>query len=187
MADLPQLASRVVASLMTLVERARRFAVKVFLVALVVATASFLLGVAALDGGVRTVWIALGVAFGVLAVGWALLAWWRLRTLRRHADLLVTDVQALLARDPGVRTTVVETFEAPETDTSPRGTEVMVWSRQFGTMRGAMGDRIQDYRELPAAVTAVTTFPALVGGAILITLVFAACGLVFLLALAVSS
>ena len=51
--------------------------------------------------------------------------------------------------------------------------------------RGATGDRWAGYRRLPEAIKAITSFPLLILGAITVTIVFAACGLVFLLALAI--
>lgn len=184
MADLDELARTAVDGVLALAGRAMRFAARVFAIGLLVAVVSFAAGLAALSGDIRSVWAALGIVFGVLGIGGAALAWWRLRSLRRHRSELTTEVRSAMEGDPGLRTRVIETVEAGERSTG--GGAVMVWSRQFGTIGdgASTGDRWAGYRRLPEAIKAVTTFPLLILGAIAVTIVFAACGLVFLLALA---
>ncbi len=181
MADLDDLARRAVKGVTRLAARATRFAGFVFVVAALVGTASFLLGLAALDGGIRTVWIVLGLTFGAIAVGASFVARWRLASVARDANELVAEVRALLESDrPGTRT-VIDTFEADERQ---GGGSVLVVSREFFTLRDAVGERTDQFRKLMSAVRAVTTFPGLVLGAIGITIVFAMLVPIFLLALA---
>ncbi len=69
MAELDEIARRAVDSVERLATRAARFAGFVCIAALLIGTTSFALGLVALDGGIRTVWIVLGLAFGAMAVG----------------------------------------------------------------------------------------------------------------------
>ncbi|MGH9135320.1 MAG: hypothetical protein ACRDZZ_15380 [Ilumatobacteraceae bacterium] len=181
MTDLDELARRAVDGVTRLASRAMRFAGFVFVVAALVGTVSFLLGLAALDGGIRTVWIVLGLFFGGIAVGGSFLARWRLGSVRRHANALVAEVRSLLETGHAGTRTVIETFEADE---RRGGDSVLVVSRDFFSLRDAVGNRVADFRKLTSAVTAVTSFPGLVLSAIAITLVFAVLAPIFLLALA---
>jgi hypothetical protein len=181
MADIDDLARRAVGGVTRLAARAARFARKVFIAAVLVATASFLLGLAALDGGIRTVWIVLGLAFGAFAIGAALLARWRLASIARHAGELITEVKSLLESGHPATRTVIDTVEADERQS---GGSVLVVSREFSSLREAVGDRVAQFRNITSAVTAVTTFPGLILSAIGITVVFAILVPIFLLALA---
>jgi hypothetical protein len=181
MAELDDLARRAVDGVTRLAARAARFAGSVFVVATLVGTVSFLLGMAALDGGIETVWTVLGLLFGAIAVGGSFLARWRLMSVRRHAGELVAEVRTLLESGNTATRTVIDTVEADE---QHRGGSVLVVSRDFFSLRAAVGDRTNDFRQLMSAVTAVTSFPGLVLGAIAITLVFAVLVPIFLLALA---
>lgn len=185
MPDLDELARRAVASFTRLADKGVSFATKLFFVSLVVCGLSFYLGLQALDEGMRTVWIALGGFFGLVAVGGPLVARWRLASVRRHSGQLVTEVRSLLDRDAGART-VIETVETDArradatTGERSQSTALIVSSRQFSSLREVAGGS----RLLAEAITAVTSFPMLVLAAIPIMFVFACCALVFALALA---
>jgi hypothetical protein len=181
MAELQDLASRAIDGITRLAARATTFAGWVFTVALVVGTASFLLGLVALEGGIRSVWIVLGLAFGAVAVGGALLARWRLASVGRHAGALVTEVLRLLESGHPATRTMVDTVEADEKQGSG---SVLVVSREFYSLRDAINFRANEFRNLMSAMTALTSFPALILGAIAITVVFAMLIPIFLLALA---
>jgi hypothetical protein len=182
MAELHEIASRAIEGITRLAARATTFAGWVSAIALIVGTASFLLGLVALDGGIRSVWIVLGLAFGAIAVGGSLLARWRLAAVGRHAGALVTEVLRLLESGHPATRTMVDTVEADE----KHGTgSVLVVSREFYSLRDAINFRAKEFRNLMAALTALTSFPALILGAIAITVVFAMLIPIFLLALAV--
>jgi hypothetical protein len=61
---------------------------------------------------------------------------------------------------------------------------VLVVSREFYSLRDSITLRASEFRNLMAAMTALTSFPALILGAIAITVVFALLIPIFLLALA---
>jgi hypothetical protein len=181
MADIDELARRAVDGLTRLASRAIRLALWVFVIAAVIATVSFLLGREALDGGIETVWTVLGVVFGAIAIGGALLASWRLATVRRSARELVGEVRTLLDSGQAAQRTVIETVEAGD---EQRGGSVLVISREMHGWREMLGRGVGEFRKLPSAITAVTSFPGLLLAAIAITLVFAFLIPIFLLALA---
>ncbi len=179
--SIDQLTQRAIASVMTLARRAMAFGGGVLMIAVVVCVGSFLLGVAALDGGMETLWIILAGFFGTLAIGGMILALWRIGAIRRHEDELFSEVRALMGRDPGAQRTVIETVEV--TDAS--GDEsVVVASRQFYTMRDSLGSDVQPGSALSRALSAITTLPLLVLMTTFITMVFAGLGLLFLIGLA---
>jgi hypothetical protein len=181
MAELDDLARRAVEGVTRLAARATRFAGFVFVAAALVGTASFLLGLAALDGGIRTVWIVLSLVFGGISVGGSFVARWRLASVARHASELVAEVRSLLESGQAATRTVIDTMDADERQ---QGGSLLVESREFFSLRDAVGDRVNEFRQLASAVTAVTSFPALVLGAIGITFVFAVLVPIFVLALA---
>ena len=69
MDDLDRLARRAVDTVLTLVRRGMALAGGVLILAVVFGIGGFLLGLAALDGGIETVWIVVGGFFAVLAIG----------------------------------------------------------------------------------------------------------------------
>jgi hypothetical protein len=181
MAELDDIARRAIDGITRLAARATSFAGWVFVTAAVIGTTSFLLGLIALEGGIRSVWIVLGLAFGGIAVGGSLLARWRLASVGRHAGALVAEVVALLESGHPATRTMVDTVEADQ----QRGDgSVLVVSREFYSMRDAINFRANEFRNLMSAMTALTSFPALILGAIAITVVFAMLVPIFLLALA---
>lgn len=187
MTDIDQIVRRAVDSITTIASTAARFATRILLVTTVVCVGGFLLGVAALSGGIERVWIVLGVVFGALAVGGALVARWRVGAVRRHVPELVAEVRTLMAEGRDSSRTVIETFaHDPDGDGSQgvgRGSAIVL-SRQMYGFRGAIGSGLEHTVRLGAAVTALTTFPVLVLIAVAISMVFAFLGVVFLIALA---
>lgn len=188
MSDIDQIVRRTVDSVTAMATRAGRFATRILLLVVVICVGGFLLGVAALDGGIQTVWIVLGIVFGALAIGWAFVARWRVGSVRRHAPELADEVRSLVSDGKAAGRTVVETFVVdddvdPESGTPADGSAI-VMSRQMYGFRGALGSGLESSARLTAAVTALTTFPLLVLGAVVISIVFAFLGLIFLIALA---
>ena len=192
MADIDELVRRTVATVTTIAERATAFATRLTVVAAVVCFGSFLLGVAALSGGIETVWIVLGIVFGSIAVGSALLARWRVGSVRRHVPQLADEVRAMIRDGREGSRTVIDTFAVDADDdvdpvAVPRGRtggSAIVMSRQMHGFRNLAGSGLEHSTRLAAAVTALTSFPLIALATIAISLVFGFLGLVFLIALA---
>lgn len=182
--DIDRLVQRAVAGITSLARRASGFATRLLLGTLIVCGGGFLLGVAALSGGVETVWIVLGIVFGTIAVGSAAVARWRLGSVRRHAPQLADEVRAMLTEGRAGSRTVIDTFAVGDDGSTADGGSPIVLSRQLHGFRDASGGVLDRSTRLGAAVTALTTFPLLIVAASLISLVFAFLGFVFLIALA---
>jgi hypothetical protein len=188
MAEIDELVRRTVATVTMIADKATAFATKLFLGAAVVCVGGFLLGVAALSGGIEQVWIVLGIVFGTIAVGGALLARWRVGSVRRHATELADEVRTLITEGRVGTRTVIDTFVVDgdgdgESDVATGGSAIMM-SRQMHGFKNLAGSGLESSARLTAAVTALTSFPGLVLGAIAISLVFAFLGVIFLIALA---
>ena len=178
--DVDRLARRAVDAVLQLVRRALALAGGVLLLAVVFGVGGFLLGIAALDGGIETVWIVLGGLFAVIAIGSVATALLRLRSVRRNAGELVDDVRTLITGDRRTERTVIETVESTERS---KDDGVVAISREFLSLRNAVGGGIGRFRSLGMAMSAVTTFPGLVAVATVITFVFAVLSVLFLIAL----
>ncbi len=181
LSDLDALAQRAVDSVLRLIRRANALAGGVLMFVTVAAIGGFLLGLAALSGGIRTVWIMLGGFFAVVGIGSVVMAMWRLRTVRKSADHLVTEVRSLLGANRQNERVIIETMQRTDEGTE---TSVVELSRGFFDMRTMVGDRATDVRHVTSAVAAVTTFPGMMALATLIGVVFLGLSLIFLLALA---
>ena len=180
-AGIDELARRAVDIVLHLVRRAMALAGGVLAFVLVAVVGGFLLGLAALDGGVRTIWIVVGGFLGLLAIGSLLTAVLRLRAVRRSAGELVGEVRSLMSGDRSTRRTVHDTVSSAE-GKSDGG--IVDLSREFFTIRGAIGDRVGQFRGLTTAMTAVTTFPGLMALAAVIAFGFAGLGVLFAISLA---
>ena len=176
------IARRAVDSVARLAARGARFAGFICIAALLIGIMSFGLGLAALDGGIRTVWIVLGLAFGSLAVGRSFIARRRLVKVARHADQIVDEVRSLLDSGHPATRTMVDTIEADERQGTGGG--ALVVSRELYSLRDAIDNRAFEYPQLMTAMTALTSFPGLLLAAIAITVVFTMLVPIFLLALA---
>ena len=174
------LASRAVDSLLTLVRRGTRLAFGTLAIVVVVCLVGFALGIAALSGGIETVWIIFGGFAAFVAIGSVALAMFRLWAITRLGPALVTEVERLIAGDPGSERVVIETIEASD---GVQDQSATVMSRQFFGMSEAAGTAGQ-FGALTVALRSVTTFPLLLLLATAITVGFAGLSLLFLLALA---
>jgi hypothetical protein len=179
--DLDRLARRAIDSVLHLVRRANALAGGVLMFAVLACVSGFLLGLAALSDGMRTVWVALGGFFAVVGVGSVVIAMWRLRSVRRSADSLVAEVRALIGGDRTTERTVIDTVLVTE-ERSDDG--IADLSREFFGFRSAIGDRAQQFRALTSALSAVTTFPGLMAIAALVSFVFLGLGVIFAISLA---
>jgi hypothetical protein len=187
MSDIDQVVRRAVDGITMIAGKAARFSTRILVVTTVVCVGGFLLGVAALSGGIETVWIVLSAVFGALAIGAAFVARWRVGAVRRHVPELVDEVRTLMTEGRDSTRTVIETFAVDPDGDGAEGTSTgsaIVLSRQMHGFRGAVGSGLEHTIRLGAAVTALTTFPFLVLMAVAIAMVFAFLGFIFLIALA---
>lgn len=184
MADLDALAQRAVATVNTLAARASTLAAGISGIVGVVAVLVYLLGLAALEGRARSGWMIVGAVLVVVAVGAPLLARWRLGSVRRNSTELVGEVRTLLHQGTDAQRIVIDTFDrsAPDVETGGvRRPAVVVQTRQFDDFRN-LAASVSHLRRLPAAMTAVTSFPGLLAIGLILMLVFLVLGFVFLLA-----
>jgi hypothetical protein len=186
MSEIDELVQRAVRTVTMIAGKAARFSGRILVVVTLVCVAGFLLGIAALSGGIETVWIVLGIVFGATAIGSAFRARWRVGSVRRHAPELADELRGLLSQERDSTRTVVETFVV-ESDGEADGagdSSAIVLSRQVGGFRNAMGPGLATSPRMSEAVTAITSFPFLLLAAVLISAVFAFLGVIFLIALA---
>lgn len=180
--DAEVMVERTIRTITHIAQRVTHYATVLLVVVAVVAVGSFLLGSAALSDGIRTVWIVLGIVFGGIAIGAALVARWRLGRVRRHVPAIASEVRQLIADGKGQTHLIIQEFQDGD-DASASQSAIVVSRRLYG-MRGVVGHGMEGSARLTDAVTAITSFPGLALMAIGITLVFGFLALVFLLALA---
>ncbi|MGI9645325.1 MAG: hypothetical protein ACR2O6_08465 [Ilumatobacteraceae bacterium] len=180
--DLDALAQQAVDTVMRLVRRGLALAGGVLLIAAFCSIGGFMLGLAALSGGWRTLWILLGGFFLVVSIGAVIVAMWRLRAVRGGADALVGEVRRLIGKDDQAEQVVIETVEVGETAEEE---SAVVLSRQFFQMQGAVDRQPDSYAAISKALRAVTGFPVLLALSAFVSMIFAGLGLLFLIALAV--
>lgn len=181
MNDLEALVTRTIATITRIADRVTRFATLLLVVVAVIATGSFLLGLAALRDGIRSVWMVLGLGFGAIAVGAALTARWRLGSVRKDVPALAGEVRALISEGRAGTLQVIETLQD---DTGSGVGSTIVLSRRVVGLRGALRHGLSGTAKLSNAVNAIATFPGLALVSILVTIVFAFLALIFLVALA---
>ncbi|MEM8620233.1 MAG: hypothetical protein AAGF73_10960 [Actinomycetota bacterium] len=176
------LAQRAVDTVLLLVRRGTALAGGALMVVTVVCLSGFALGLAALSGGVRTVWVILGGFFAIVAIGATVLAIVRLLGLRARTNELLLELRELIAGDARTSEVIIETIE---TSDGVQEQSAVVMSRTFGNMHGHVAGRSQQFQALAAAMRAITTFPLLLLLSTVITIMFGGLALVFLLALAI--
>ena len=178
---LDQLAERAVDTMLELMRRANRLAAGVLMFAGGACIAGFLLGVAALDGGARTVWIVLGGAGALWAIGSVVVAMWRLQLVRGAGPALVDEVRSVIGGDSDSKRTVVETVDVTQESVDDSVVQV---SQQFFSFRDVVQqDQTTSHPQLTLALAAITSFPAKMLLAMLIALGFMTVSLIFVLIL----
>ncbi len=155
-----------------------KYSAIVLLAAAVVCIGSLLLGIAALSGGIQTVWIVLGIVFAVIAIGGPLVALWRVLSARRHASDILAEVRTLASASEG-GPDVIEALVVEED-----GHSTMVLARQAGMWGGSARRIAGQTSHLAAATSALTAFPFQILVTLIVTSVFGFLAFVFLLALA---
>jgi hypothetical protein len=182
MANLDQIARRVAELVLVPVARIRRYTTVLLLVAAVIGIGSYLLGIAALDGSARTVWIVLGAIFGWLSIGRLAQQRWRVEQLYRNMSYLVDEVRELLDRelstDPTVQQVIIEAEDDDEA--------AVIWTRQLMRYQGDTGQLPIGLRWIPLAFSTARRLPFVMLGSVFITGVFAMFAMIFLLRLALT-
>ena len=182
MADLDELARRMTGLVSDLARKGMAVATGVALLVLVVGGLSYLTGLQALDGSVRSAWTVVGLAMLIAAIVAPLIARWRLSRVRRHLDQLVGEVRTLITKQPDAQQVVIETVARDE-QPAERGElmPIIYDSRQFSRLRTASVG-VGDLKALPGALLAVTSFPGLLLWALLGVAVFGVLGFLFMIA-----
>lgn len=180
--NIDALAQRAVDSFMTLVRRGTALAGGALAIVVFICLSGFLLGVAALSDGIRTVWILVGGTFAIVGIGAVVLAIIRLLAVKGHAVALVSEIHDLIAGDAKTERVVIETLESSD-DVQDQSAVVM--SRQFFSMQDSVGERTDKFKALSSALKAITSFPLLMLLSVVITIGFAGFALIFALALAI--
>lgn len=184
MSEIETIVRRTTETVALIADTVNRFARKLLLGVAVVCLAGFLLGIAVFDGSAQTIWIALAVVFGAIAIGGPLLAIWRVGSVKRHVPELVDEIRSLVSSGKQAGKTVIDVFDVDDPDRPSDGRSALVLTRQVSGLRGAVGSGLEGSARLSAAISALTSFPGLVLAAIGIAFVFGFLGLIFLVALA---
>lgn len=172
--DIDAMVDRAAAGIGRISGKVAKYSAVTLVLATVVCIGSLVLGIAALDGGIETVWIVLGIVFAVIAIGGPLVALWRALSARRHAPEILAEVRGLASRgDPDV----IDTFVVDD-----EGGSAVVLARQFGgnSARRAPGQTPR----LAAATSGLAAFPFQILVTLIVTSIFGFLALIFLIALA---
>jgi hypothetical protein len=188
--DIEVIVGRVIRTIVAIAQKVTRFATILLLTATAISVVSFLLGLAALDGGIRTVWIVLGIVFGVWAIGAALIGRWGVGRIRHDVPAIAGELRAMVSEGQEQGALILRQFgggpdRADGGEAPPGGSAIFV-SRSASGLRDLVGHGVGSAGRLGAAVHAITRFPVLALTSIAITLVFAFLAVIFLLALALS-
>jgi hypothetical protein len=184
MDDNDGLVERTVATVTRLAGRVAHYATLLLLFTVVICVGSFWLGLEALSGGIESVWAMLGVVFGAIAIGCAVLARLRIGRVRRHVPQIASEVRALVAGGDREAMTVIDVFDT-EAESAADPDSPRALPRSVVSMRTLSGSSvIQGATMLTEAVRAITSFPWLALVSVAITSVFGFMALVFLIALA---
>ena len=117
----------------------------------------------------------------IIGVGAPLLARWRLSRIRKDATELVREFRTLMASDASAERVVIEAMEAGEDRSSGATPAVVGQTAQFNRLR-TVAFQTNDLRSLAFALRSLTTFPLYLGVGVLMSLVFAILGFLFLVA-----
>lgn len=182
--DLEVIVGRIVRSIVAIARKVARFATLLLVVCTAVCVGSFLLGLAALEGGIRNVWIVLGIVFGSVAIGAALVGRWGVGRIRKDVPAIAGEVRAIIAEGREQSTLLIRRFGDERDDVEGASGSAIVVSRGGFGLGDVAGHGIEGAGRLTAALHAVTRYPLLALLAIAITLVFGFLVPIFLLALA---
>lgn len=180
MKEIEALVERTIGIITRIADKATKFSSVLAAAAAAICAGGFALGVAVTSGGLRSVWIVLGVTFGGIAIGAAVLARWRVGSIKNHIAELGNEMRALLSNGTATTRDVIETFSVDGEDSE----SVIGMSRGVLRFKSGIGHGLETSARLTSAVTALTSFPLLVLASIGITIIFGLLSLIFLIALA---
>jgi len=130
MADQPSFPPPLQAGLERILRRTAGFVTRLLLVATAVTTISVVAGIAALQDGIRIVWIVLAAGFAwVSVIGLARIRW-SLSVLLRHLNDMVAEVDHLDREDPQRSHLVIDLIE-----TGQGSTTNTVFNQDFSVLR----------------------------------------------------
>lgn len=188
--QIDRLVEQAIGAVGTLAKRGSTLTTGVAVIAGVVSIAAYLVGLAAFDGGTRTVWGVVGALMVLAAVGAPLLASIRLRRIPRQATALHAELRSLLGRSDEARRVVVETVahESGDDDTGGDGVRreplaasasrtpaVVVQSQRFHSLR-RLAATTDDAKTLASVTSSLATLPGLVAVGLVGTVVAAVAG-----------
>ena len=155
MKEIEALVERTVGTIARIAGRATKFSSGLVALAAAICVGGLALGVAATSGGLRSVWIVLGVTFGGIAIGAAALARWRVGSIKNHIAELTIEMRALLSNGTTTTRNVIETFSVDDEDS------VIDMSRGVLRFKSGIGHGLKTSARLMSTVTALTGFPLL--------------------------
>lgn len=174
------LAERAGDAFVTLARRGATLAIGVAVIALVVIGLAYGLGLAALHGTARSIWLVVGALLLLVGVLWPLRAALGLRRLPRMLASFVEELKTLLSDDREARHVVIDTVEAVPAHT-PSGRvvpSIVTQSQRFTSLRQlALGHT--DLNTLRTAAQQVAGAPGLAAISLLLTFASAFLILVF--------
>lgn len=179
MPETDALADRVMATVTFLARQGGRIVRWVAIVAAVVVGGAYLVGLAAFDGGGRTVWAAIGGLFLIVAVGGPLLALFRLSAIPRKASALTSELRTLLGGTAEAERVVIEVVEADERDGSTSAPALVGSYQRFTGLRDLA--RTKGVHTLAAVIQSLTAIPRMLLTTLLLTIFSAFAGFVFFL------
>lgn len=177
---LDDLAERAVGVVLGLLRRANALAGGVLIFAVVCCVGGYLLGIAALGGGLRTFWIIVGGLAAVWAIGSVVAAMFRLRAVRKGSDMMVEEVRSLISDDNDSERTVVDTVETVEVSENDG---IVSISRHFFGLRDVVKEHRSNFTQLSLALASITTLPGAMALATVIGFAFAGLSVIFALIL----
>jgi membrane protein implicated in regulation of membrane protease activity len=171
------IARRAVEMFMSLVRRGTALAVGTLVIVSLICIGGFMLGLAAITGGARNLWILVGGGFALLGIGAVALAIFRLWLVKRSATVLVDELRRMMTGDERSERMVIETIEATE---GVEDQSAVVMSRQFFTMRDSVAGQATQFVALTYALRAMTSFPVLMLTAVTVTLCYVGLSFIFI-------
>lgn len=164
------LAERAGDAFVTLARRGATLATGVAIIALVVIGLAYILGLSALSGTARSIWLVVGGLLLLVGVLWPLRAAIALRRLPRLVRSFVEELEQLLSEDREARHVVIETVEAvPGHTPSGRAVPTIVTqSQRFTSLRQIALDHAE-LATLRTAAQQVAAAPGLAAISLLLT------------------
>jgi len=175
-----QLAARTVDAVLGLLRRANRLAAGALMITGGICVLGFLLGLAALDGDARNVWIFFGGLGVLVAVGSVVHSMWQLAAVGRSSSQLTDEFRSLIRNDRESERAVIETVQVTENSVDVGVVQV---SRGFSPLRDLVSGNSTVYPALSTGLRAITRLPFSLLLAAFVALTFIPISLIFLLIL----